>query len=241
MIRTNKTRYHVFSQSAFIMKSFIYYLLAAIFICSCSDTDKDYQLREKARNSGIVIDTIVQGICFNDSPSEVQRKIKEAEFTYITDEYFLNLPYPSSFKNGSHWYVEEQWYRNDSLFLFSIRTNISSVYFNECLQELDSLYSYKYGEAVHNIQDSDIRWYKGNLTVDISTDTDINGTIVDCIRIKYKDSRFGDSPQYWGKLKESDYDQKTGCHIWYWYTPDYWNRTYQPEIDKKLQDAAKNI
>lgn len=159
------------------MKSFIYYLLAAIFICSCSDTDKDYQLREKARNSGIVIDTIVQGICFNDSPSEVQRKIKEAEFTYITDEYFLNLPYPSSFKNGSHWYVEEQWYRNDSLFLFSIRTNISSVYFNECLADLNSLYSYKYGESVPQFKENTLKWYKGNLTINIYTLKDVEKNI----------------------------------------------------------------
>lgn len=158
------------------MKSFIYYLLAAIFICSCADTDKDYQLREKARNSGIVIDTIVQGICFNDSPSEVQRKIKEAEFTYISDEYFLNLPYPESI-DGSFWSVGDQYYYNDSLYMFSIHSNISSVYFDECLADLNSLYSYKYGESVPQFKENTLKWYKGNLTINIYTLKDVEKNI----------------------------------------------------------------
>lgn len=62
-------------------------------------------------------------------------------------------------------------------------------------------------------------------------------SLVDRIIIQYLDSRLDDRP---GKpddiLKWSD-DNK----IMYRYTPDYWNKTYQPEIDKKLQDAAKNI
>ena len=159
------------------MKTFVYLLLIGITLCSCGVNDNHYKARIAARESGIVIDSIVQGICFNDSPSEVQRKIKEAEFTYITDEYFLNLPYPSSFKNGSHWYVEEQWYRNDSLFLFSIRTNISSVYFNECLADLNSLYSYKYGESVPQFKENTLKWYKGNLTINIYTLKDVEKNI----------------------------------------------------------------
>lgn len=158
------------------MKSFIYYLLAAIFICSCADTDKDYQLREKARNSGIVIDTIVQGICFNDSPSEVQRKIKEAEFTYITSKFFMKLPYPESI-DGSFWSVGDQYYYNDSLYMFSIHSNISSVYFDECLADLNSLYSYKYGESVPQFKENTLKWYKGNLTINIYTLKDVEKNI----------------------------------------------------------------
>ena len=158
------------------MKSFIYYLLAAIFICSCSDTDKDYQLREKARNSGIVIDTIVQGICFNDSPDEVKRKIKEAEFTYITSKFFMKLPYPESI-DGSFWSVDDQYYYNDSLYMFSIHSNISSVYFDECLADLNSLYSYKYGESVPQFKENTLKWYKGNLTINIYTLKDVEKNI----------------------------------------------------------------
>ena len=158
------------------MKSFIYYLLAAIFICSCSDTDKDYQLREKARNSGIVIDSIVQGICFNDSPDEVKRKIKEAEFTYITSKFFMKLPYPESI-DGSFWSVGDQYYYNDSLYMFSIHSNISSVYFDECLADLNSLYSYKYGESVPQFKENTLKWYKGNLTVNIYTLKDVEKNI----------------------------------------------------------------
>lgn len=158
------------------MKSFIYYLLAAIFICSCSDTDKDYQLREKARNSGIVIDTIVQGICFNDSPDEVKRKIKEAEFTYITSKFFMKLPYPESI-DGSFWSVGDQYYYNDSLYMFSIHSNISSVYFDECLADLNSLYSYKYGESVPQFKENTLKWYKGNLTINIYTLKDVEKNI----------------------------------------------------------------
>ena len=158
------------------MKSFIYYLLAAIFICSCSDTDKDYQLREKARNSGIVIDSIVQGICFNDSPDEVKRKIKEAEFTYITSKFFMKLPYPESI-DGSFWSVGDQYYYNDSLYMFSIHSNISSVYFDECLADLNSLYSYKYGESVPQFKENTLKWYKGNLTINIYTLKDVEKNI----------------------------------------------------------------
>lgn len=158
------------------MKTFVYLLLIGITLCSCGVNDNHYKARIAARESGIVIDSIVQGICFNDSPSEVQRKIKEAEFTYITSKFFMKLPYPESI-DGSFWSVGDQYYYNDSLYMFSIHSNISSVYFDECLADLNSLYSYKYGESVPQFKENTLKWYKGNLTINIYTLKDVEKNI----------------------------------------------------------------
>lgn len=158
------------------MKTFVYLLLIGITLCSCGVNDNHYKARIAARESGIVIDSIVQGICFNDSPDEVKRKIKEAEFTGVRDKYFMKLSYPDS-SNESFWYAYDQYYYNDSLFMFSICTYTPSFNFKGKLDALKSLYSYKYGESVPQFKENTLKWYKGNLTINIYTLKDVEKNI----------------------------------------------------------------
>lgn len=184
------------------MKTFVYLLLIGITLCSCGVNDNHYKARIAARESGIVIDSIVQGICFNDSPSEVKRKIKEAEYTYL-----MKLSYPKSF-----WYVDWQHYYNDSLYMFSVRTNTNSFHFKEYTEKLDSLYSFKYGKSVPGPKEYDLAWYKGNLTINIYT---IEGVGEDYIIICYTDGRVDDLLPKPGEIVKWDNDH----NIKYRYTP----------------------
>ena len=54
---------------------------------------------------------------------------------------------------------------------------LSSVYFDECLADLNSLYSYKYGESVPQFKENTLKWYKGNLTINIYTLKDVEKNI----------------------------------------------------------------
>lgn len=211
----------------------VFYLSTILILLSCTDS-RNTSARMEEMKSGVIVDTVVCGICFNDNPDTVQKKIDEWASSYPDFKFRMHFSYPERL-NKYTWKIGNQWYYNDSLRSISIRSNIYSYLFDECMGDLNSLFSHKYGKSFILKNGEEIEWYKGNLTINISTHKDLE-YVEDYISITYSDGRYYEKRNGKTILKHSD-DYK----IYYEYSQDYWDNTYKQKEEDRLNEATKNI
>lgn len=215
------------------MKS-ILYLFVVITFLSCNNFKKEAAIAE-ALSSGIVVDTIICGICFNDSPEEVKRKIQEWSYFCPGNEFTMHFTYPERI-NQYAWEIDTQWYYNDSLYNISIKSEIPSYKFRECMEDLDSLFTHKYGKSYSSRRGKELNWYKGNLTISITVHKDLK-YVNDYISISYNDNRYYNKRAKGNTISKYSEDY----NIYHEYNKEYWDRTYKQEEEEKLHKATKNI
>lgn len=194
------------------------------------------EARKHAKESGIRIDSIFIGIRFNDSPEEVQAKLKEwASHNYL-GKFEFHFTHPerlSQYKWGKGAY--SCLFYNDSLYSFSLRAEVPAYEWDECFEDLDSLYSYKYGKPVRDMDGHELDWYKGNLNINIRG---MKSTYSESVWISYTDNDFYDrrTDQYKSFMPdENKYD------FYLMYGKSYWDRVYKKTNDILVEDAAKSI
>lgn len=210
-------------------------ILLLLFSCNNVSMQKN-EARKYAKESGIRIDSILIGIRFNDSPEEVQAKLKEWASHNSFGKFEFHFTYPKRL-NQYKW--EKVAYScsfyNDSLYSFSLRAEVPFSEWNKCFEDLDSLYSYKYGKPVRDIDGHELDWYKGNLNINIKG---MKSEYSESVWISYTDYDFYDrrTDQYKSFMPdENKYD------FYLKYGKMYWDKVYQSTNDNLREDAAKSI
>lgn len=211
-------------------------LVMIILAVSCSLINRD-KAKIDAQQSGIIVDTIICGICFNDNPDEVNCKIQDWAKKCPGNDFVMHFTYPKRI-NKYEWEIGNLSYYNDSLYSISLHSEIPSYMFRECMEDLDSLFSHKYGKSFSSDFGKSLEWYKGNLTINISTHENLKYTD-DYISISYTDSRYYDKI---GTATNNTISKDSEDYrIHYEYSKDYWEKTYKQEENRKLHEATKYI
>lgn len=207
-----------------ILLSFIF---ISIFISfqSCIDTHKEYdEAKRAALESGIRVDTIMFGLCFNDSPEMVDKKLKE---TGRYDYNGLKYRFPDSRIYGMEWHETRAfWFYNDSLVKFTITSFDDSYNWREVIKEI---FSAKYGNSIFH--DKKDYWFKGNLEICVS-EGEMVGKTWKSIKYSNLDS------EKWilnNRLHLCDTDDMN------WYSEDYWNEHIKPKEENKLKNSGRDI
>lgn len=206
-----------------------------LLLCSCNyvSMQKD-EARNYAKKSGIRIDSIFIGIRFNDSPETVQEKLNEwASHNYL-GKFEFHFTHPKRL-NQYKWKRSGCYFYNDSLYSFSLRAEVPSYKWDECFEDLDSLYSYKYGKPIRDIDGHELDWYKGNLNITISG---MKSKYSESVWISYTNYDFYDRrmdryKSFMPNENKYDFDLTYGKL--------YWDKIYQKTNNILIEDAAKNI
>lgn len=191
-----------------------------LYLSVKSTENPTYELSLKALHSGVRVDSIMFGIKFRDTKTEVAKKL--ASKTKMIDEGVYEYHFSDKRLNYMPWVIDLKSCRfhNDSIVeLNLIYTNYESSYNNQSI--LKELYSSKYGEPV--VYEGYLYWFKGNLEISISP------------------YRYG---QTW--LKYTDNSPHSNADVWdelhfNTYSNDYWNKYIKPKKDSLLNTSSKEI
>ncbi|MCZ2505100.1 hypothetical protein [Bacteroides fragilis] len=213
-------------------------LALALLIFSCNDIGmQKVKARKQAEESGLRVDSIILGIRFNDSPEQVQAILSEWASHNPLGQFEFHFTYPQRL-NQYKW-VKSKYqccFYNDSLYRFSLSAEVPSYKWKECFEDLDSLYSYKYGSPVRNPGEQELDWYKGNLNIHI--DTYKSKYASDKIYVSYINEDFYSRKGVNYKSFDPD-ENRYGVSLEY--SEDYWNKTYQKGNDILLDNATEEI
>lgn len=179
-----------------------------------------YELSRKALHSGIRVDSIMFGIKFRDTKSEVAKKLTAK--TKRIDKDIYEYRFSDKRLNYMVWIVNltECRFHNDSIIELNLKyTNYESSYNNQSL--LREMYSSKYGEPVE--YEGSLYWFKGNLEIQISPSR------YGQTWISYTDNRAHSREDVWDELHFNTYSK------------DYWDKHIKPKKDSLLNIASKEI
>lgn len=201
--------------------------LILFIIVACDGSSQRYQMQKKSLDSGVIVDSTMFGICFNDAPVIVRQKL--AETGYL--DAFGNFEY--HFLNDKLYEFKWEWdscfsFHNDSLIDFRLKTNGGYPDINT-LHTLSDIFSSKYGQPC--VIDNNYYWYKGNLEIGVSFSS---GTEFrhDFISIVYKniDMYF---KVYNQKYKSDEYGNS--------YSIDFWNQNCEPRKKRELEEYQTSV
>ncbi|MBD5584497.1 MAG: hypothetical protein HDQ88_05395 [Clostridia bacterium] len=197
----------------FIITLFSIVLAAVVFVfvgyfLTYSEQEKAAQ---EAINSGIKIDTIMFGVCFNDSPQKVHDILKEFASHNPRKKFEYHFLTRGVNKYAWKWNPSVS-FHNDSLHTFRIEAEIPSFEWQNALNVLSDIYSHKYGKVYRS--GNEINLYKGNLEVSIYT-TEGSPYTKDKISISYRNRDF----KYGDFFKWDDYQNS--------YSKRYWQKDYK--------------
>ena len=192
-----------------------------IYVSIKSTENPSYELSEKALQSGVNVDSIMFGIKFRDTKTEVAKKLS-SKTTKIDEDIY---EYHFSDKRLSYmpWIIDLKACRfhNDSIIeLNLIYTNYESSYNNQSI--LREIYSSKYGKSAEH--DGTLYWFKGNLEIRISPPSKYGQTW-----ISYTDNRAHSREDVWDELHFNTYSR------------DYWDKHIKPKKDSLLNISSKEI
>lgn len=209
--------------------SFTSYILIVllIFVQSCAGTQKRYdEAKRAALASGIRVDTIMFGICFNDSPEIVDEKLKN---TGMFEYGNLHYRFRDSRISGMTWKdIRAFWFYNDSLISFKICSFDDSFNWKEVVKEV---YSAKYGEPV--FCNGKHYWFKGNLEICVSEGESILGKkqkLIEYFNVEAVKKVYSIRELRFGDVNDMNY-----------YSPDYWEKHIKPKEEKEMQRITRDI
>lgn len=201
--------------------------LLILITVACDGSSLRYQMQKKSLESGIVVDTTMFNICFNDDPLIVKQKLSNTGYSDV----FGNFEY--HFLNDKLYDLKWEWdssysFHNDSLVNFRLKTKGGDPDAN-ALHELSKIFSGKYGQPF--VDDNNYYWYKGNLEIGISLFLN-KGYGHNFMSIVYKniDAYF---EKYNQKYKSDEHGNS--------YSKVYWRQNYEPLQKKELEKYQKNI
>ena len=204
------------------MKAIISVLFLFIMVLSSCNVNQEKSknaARQKELASGVIVDSILLGFKFGDSPEEVNNKIQ----SYINKNFSCNyrFTYPKILsKYCWHFNLPSCSFYNDSLYELTLEADIYSYDQKECLVALDSLFSTKYGTSYTS--DNEKNWFKGNLNIRIGC---INSDYTHLMFISYFDERHYQHNSIYKKLDGYIDDTKFGFS--YYYSKEYWDKTWE--------------
>lgn len=218
-------------------KNLLQFSIIVLLFIACNGIEKK-KVSLSSQNTDIMIDSIICGINFNDSPERVQTKIKEWASHNTLGEFEYRFIYPQQLnKYAWNYYPRGCWFHNDSLYCFQLSAEIPSYQWEECFADLDTLYSYKYGTPIRNKESYKIEWQKGNLKIEIEG---FKNAINEYIWITYCDYRYYRNKRSKVKSKLLVPEQnRYGAYLSY--DIDYWNKIYQKADDILKNEASKGI
>lgn len=205
----------------------LFIAVCAIFTCSCfDDTIKIHEAKKAALASEVFVDTIMFDLCFYDSPDTV---ISKLERTGYYQNGKLSYKFPDSRISNMTWeYDDLAMFFNDSLKQFILSTY---DYNSEWRQVIKEIYSKKYGEPIESSKS--MYWFSGNLMIFIhESKREYDGRYSKSII--YQNLQ---SPENDGNIrKQCIMDDKLNH-----YSKEYWNKYIQPQKDKELEMAGRDI
>lgn len=200
------------------MKKLLLLLSLVGILFSCNSGPTLYEKRQASLATGIVVDTTMFAVCFNDNPAVVKMKLGESGHTGL---YGFCYQFPEERIHDLEWkWSSFNSFYNDSLYSFSLH---AKSYYNP-IEVLKEIFSLKYGETYEN--NGKFYWYKGNLEISISYDGSSKKTKIEYLNLSndgYNQSRF-----------QSDEE----CN---WYSEEYWEQNKQPKIDEAIKVAGSDI
>ena len=196
-------------------------LFSPMLLFNCTKRDLLQEQRDLSLSTGIIVDTTMFDVCFNDSPEEINTKFKRNKLLgRYSDEFEYYFPDERLKYDKWEWRSICWSFHNDSLIRFSIYTHTVSRQPN-IIKALENIYTNKY-DAPLKI-DGHLYWFKGNLEIELyASDW---GVYINYTNLLYK-------PNYNDQVTDENYNT---------YSNEYWEKYKAPIVKEKLDQSGKDI